>query len=69
MDSVLNSKKENIIQKKMQQDHPCVIDYIRKNYMKKSPPPGTSLKLDSQETEKRSAGQTDAILGLLKHKV
>lgn len=64
-----NPKIENIIEKKMQQDHPCVIDYLRKNYMKKPPPPGTPRKLTTNNPAAVSRGQDKVIIGLRKKMV
>lgn len=54
---------------KLPQDHPCVIETIRKNYMRKPSPPNVPLKLDKDDMTDRSPGQTKVILGLLKNKV
>jgi hypothetical protein len=54
---------------RLQQDHPCVINYIRRHYLK-GPPPSASIKnLDYPEVEDPSDGQPETILKLLKNKV
>ena len=55
--------------KKLQQDHPCVIENIRRHYLNKPSPPDVPLKLDSNSTEDRSPGQAGVIAKLLKNMV
>ncbi|KAI9561282.1 hypothetical protein GHT06_012238 [Daphnia sinensis] len=54
--------------KKLPQDHPCVIETIRKHYLNKPSPPNVPLKLDSDDDKDRSPGQTGVIFRLLKNK-
>ncbi|KZS17878.1 Uncharacterized protein APZ42_015858 [Daphnia magna] len=54
--------------KKLQQDHPCVIETIRQHYLNKPSPPNIPLKLDSDDDKDRSPGQTGVIFRLLKNK-
>ncbi|XP_057372972.1 protein Star-like [Daphnia carinata] len=54
--------------KKLQQDHPCVIETIRQHYLNKPSPPNIQLKLDSDDDKDRSPGQTGIIFRLLKNK-
>jgi hypothetical protein len=39
---------------KLPQDHPCVIENIRKHYLNKPPPSDAPLKLDSHDLKDRS---------------
>ncbi|XP_057368797.1 protein Star-like [Daphnia carinata] len=52
---------------KIPQDHPCVIETIRKNYLNKPSPPDVPLKLDKEGDHDRSPGQTGVIFRLLKN--
>ncbi len=54
---------------RLQQDHPCVINYIRRHYLKEPSPSGTPLNLDYPEVKDPSDGQPDTILHILKNKV
>ncbi len=54
---------------RLQQDHPCVINYIRSHYLKKPSPPNTPLKLDYPDVKDPSDGQPQTIMSLLKNKV
>lgn len=54
---------------KLQQDHPCVIETIRRYYLNKPSPPHVPLKLDSDDDDDRSPGQTGVIFRLLKNRV
>ena len=55
--------------KKLPQDHPCVIETIRKHYLNQPSSPEVPLKLDSNDDHDRSPGQTRVILRLLKNQV
>ena len=54
---------------RLQQDHPCVINYIRRHYLISPPPKGTIRMLDYPEVENPSDGQANRILKLLHNKV
>ncbi len=54
---------------KLPQNHPCVIETIRKHFLYKPPTSDVPLKLDSNDMKDRSSGQTDVILKLLKNQV
>lgn len=54
---------------KLPQDHPCVIETIRKHYLNKPSPPDVPYKLDSDDNNDRSPGQTGVIFRLLKNQV
>lgn len=54
---------------KLPQDHPCVIETIRKHYLIQPSPQDVPLKLDSNDDKDRSPGQTGVIFRLLKNKV
>ena len=49
---------------KLQQDHPCVIDIIRRFYLHHPPPANAPLLLDNPGQLDPSAGQ---VVDLLKH--
>ncbi|XP_046460619.1 uncharacterized protein LOC124207282 [Daphnia pulex] len=53
---------------KLPQDHPCVIETIRKHYLIQPSPQDVPLKLDSNDDTDRSPGQTGVIFRLLKNK-
>ncbi|XP_046638282.1 protein Star-like [Daphnia pulicaria] len=52
---------------KLAQDHPCVIEIIRKHYLNEPSPPNAPLKLGSKDLNDRSPGQTGVIFRLLKN--
>ncbi|XP_057368447.2 protein Star-like, partial [Daphnia carinata] len=52
---------------KLPQDHPCVIETIRRHYLNKPSPPDVPLKLASDDSDDRSPGQTGVIFRLLKN--
>ena len=57
---------------KLAQDHPCVVDTIRRHYLDSPSPIDVAYKLDnitSTEADHSQAGQVTTILGLLKNKV
>ena len=54
---------------KLQQDHPCVIEIIRRHFLKKPSPPNVPLKLESSNDKDPSPGQSGVIFKLLKNKV
>ena len=54
---------------KFQQDHPCVIDTIRKHFLNKPSPPEVPLKLKLGKDQDRSSGQTGVIFKLLQNMV
>nr|CAH0103423.1 unnamed protein product [Daphnia galeata] len=58
---------EYINENKLPQDHPCVIETIRRHYLKAPSPPDVPLNLVSDSDEDRSPGQTGVILRLLKN--
>ncbi|EFX85456.1 hypothetical protein DAPPUDRAFT_314237 [Daphnia pulex] len=53
---------------KLPQDHPCVIETIRKHYLIQPSPQDVPLRLDSNDDADRSPGQTGVIFRLLKNK-
>jgi hypothetical protein len=53
----------------LQQDHPCLIDAIRRGFLQFPAPPGTPLNLDHPEVVDPSAIQSKVILSLLQNKV
>ncbi len=54
---------------RLQQDHPCVIDIIRRNYIKYPELFDTPLNLDYPEDEDPSEGQSKLVLQYLQNKV
>jgi hypothetical protein len=54
---------------RLQQDHPCVINYIRRHYLKAPPLRDIPLQLDYPEVEDPSDGQPKKILKLFENKV
>lgn len=54
---------------RLQQDHPCVIQIIRRYFMRPPSPPEIPLKLDRPAVKNPSAAQSDVILSLLKNQV
>lgn len=54
---------------KLPQDHPCVIETIRKKYLREPSPANVPLKLDADTMDDRSRGQTKIIRRILKNKV
>jgi hypothetical protein len=67
--SVIHRIADYINTNKLAQDHPCVIETIRRHYLNKPSPPEMPLKLASDGNEDRSPGQTGVILRLLKNQV
>ena len=59
------SKKEYANANKLQQDHPCVIELIRRQYLHEPAPPNTPLNLKYPKHKNPSAAQSQAILRLL----
>ena len=53
---------------KLQQDHPCVIDMIRRFYLYHPPPANVPLRLDNSDGMDPSVGQVTAILKHLEHR-
>ncbi|KAI9561198.1 hypothetical protein GHT06_012154 [Daphnia sinensis] len=53
---------------KLPQDHPCVIETIRKHYLNKPSPSNITTKLDADDEKDRSPDQTGAIFRLLENK-
>ncbi len=53
---------------RLQQDHPCVIEIIRRKYLH-SPSPREALNLSHPEVTDQSAGQSAIVLPYLKNKV
>lgn len=57
---------------KLAQDHPCVIDMIRRHYLEEPSPPDTPYQLDGDLStivkDQSQASQPSKILGLLKNK-
>ena len=60
---------EYINENKLPQDHPCVIETIRRHYLKAPSPFDVPFNLVSDSDEDRSPGQTGVILRLLKNQV
>ena len=54
---------------RLQQDHPCVIDIIRRHYLHYPSPPEAPLGLDRPTVIDPSAGQSSIILPYVKNKV
>lgn len=54
---------------KLQQDHPCVIRLIRRNYLLQPAPKNLSYRLDHPGSPDPSDGQSQAILEILQNKV
>ena len=54
---------------RLQQDHPCVINYVRRNVLMPPAPPHIPLKLDYPEVSDPSMGQSKEILEILHHQV
>jgi hypothetical protein len=52
---------------RLQQDHPCVLDLIRKNYLKKPWGPEVPFDLHNPKTADPSAGQAKAIMRILRN--
>ena len=53
---------------RLQQDHPCVIEIIRRTYLT-LPSPREELNLNYPQVVDQSAGQSTVVLTLLKNKV
>ncbi|EFX78419.1 hypothetical protein DAPPUDRAFT_105159 [Daphnia pulex] len=65
---IFNSEEYYLNANKLAQDHPCVIETIRRHYLNQPPSPQVPLKLDSDDISKdESPGQTDVIMKLLKN--
>jgi len=54
---------------RLQQDHPCVIKYLRRYVLKQPALPHLPLKLDYPEVNDPSMGQPKEILEILRHQV
>ena len=55
---------------RLQQDHPCVVNYIRRHYLNSPAQRNVPLKLDyPEEKEPSEHGQPSVILDLLHNKV
>lgn len=52
---------------KLQQDHPCLLDIIRRQYLNKPSPADVPLYLDYPNIKDQSAGQVTAVLRLLRN--
>ncbi|KAK4005095.1 hypothetical protein OUZ56_006820 [Daphnia magna] len=52
---------------RLQQDHPCVLDLIRKRYLKKPWGPEIPLDLHNPQTADPSAGQAKAVMRILRN--
>ena len=64
-----DSLKEYANSHRLQQDHPCVLDIIRRHYLTTPSPPEVPLKLDFPNQTNPSAGQVTAALRLLRNLV
>ena len=54
---------------KLQQDHPCVLEVIRRLFLNKPSPPDAPLRLDHMEQLNPSAGQVTAVQRILRNLV
>ena len=54
---------------RLQQNHPCVIELIRRHHLKKPSSPDTPYKLEHPEVTDQSAVQTGVVLEHLRNKV
>jgi len=54
---------------RLQQDHPCVINYLRRHILKEPASPHVPLKLDYPEVNDPSMGQSKEILEILRRQV
>lgn len=54
---------------RLQQDHPCVLNNIRKHFLKPPPVSNKQLHLDYPEIVDPSDGQAEVVTRLLKKKV
>jgi hypothetical protein len=54
---------------KLQQDHPCLLDIIRRQHLNKPSPSDVPLFLDYPNVKDPSAGQVTAVLRLLRNLV
>lgn len=54
---------------KLQQDHPCVVRLIRRNYLFKPAPRSVQYRLAHPDAIDPSDGQSQAILEILQNKV
>lgn len=57
---------------KLAQDHPCVIDMIRRHYLEEPSPPDVPYNLTdatAADSDHSQAGQVSTVLGYLKNKV
>ncbi len=53
----------------LQQDHPCVINLLRSNYLRLPAPNNLPYRMDRPEVMDPSDGQSEAILKMLQRKV
>lgn len=64
------STQESANEKKLQQDHPCLIHLIQNGYIRKPAPRSSPYHLDNwQKTKDPSDGQSQAILRILRNQV
>lgn len=54
---------------RLQQDHPCVLNNIKKHFLNPPAASNEALHLDYPEIADPSVGQTEAVTYLLKNKV
>lgn len=60
---------EYVNARRLQQDHPCVIEIIRRYYLKKPSPQNAPYKLEESHDKDPSPGQSGVIFSLLKNRV
>jgi hypothetical protein len=53
----------------LQQDHPCVLNLIRNDYLRLPAPNNLPYRMDHPEVMDPSDGQSEAILKILQNKV
>lgn len=54
---------------KLQQDHPCVIEIIRRDFLRQPFPANVSYQLHNMEVPDPSAGQAKGIMRILQNQV
>lgn len=54
---------------RLEQNHPCVIDLIRSQYLFRPAPPDVPLRLSQPEVIDPSSGQSKKIMSLLNNQV
>lgn len=62
-------EKEYMNFHRLQQDHPCVVNYLRRHLLKEPALPNLPFKLDYPEVSDPSMGQPNEILQILRHQV